>query len=103
MHQDPWSLLSGYSSQVLEEVLSKHLANAQSVDTTLPGGSPAEMLTFTLKSSALKQTIRYLETNNEANDRAFAAVQGGPITMNLTLNEKGQLVEWQSSINIQVQ
>ena len=103
MQQDAWSLLSGSSAQVLEDVLSNHLASAQSSDTTLWDGSPAEILTFTLKSSALKQTIRYLEANNEANDRAFAAVQGSPITMNFTLNEKGQLVEWQSSINIQVQ
>ena len=103
MQQDPWSLLSGYSTQVLDDVLSNHLTTAQSSGITLPDDSPAEMLTFTLKSSALKQTIRNLEPNNEANDRVFASVQGSPITMNFTLNEKGQLVEWQLSISIEAQ
>jgi enterochelin esterase family protein len=103
MHQDPWSLLSGYSARELDDVLSNHLTAAQSTDKTLPDGSPAKTLTFTINSTALTQTIRYLEANNEANDRALATAQGSPIKMQFTLDAAGRLVQWELEIVFEVE
>ena len=103
MQQDPWSLLSGHSAQQLDEVLSNYLTTAQTTDTTLPGGSPARALTFIIKSAALTQSIRYLEGNNEVNDRALATAQGSPVKMQFTLDEAGRLVKWELEIVFEVQ
>jgi enterochelin esterase family protein len=102
MRLDPWALLSSYPAEVLEEVLSNHLEAAQRETTELSDSSPVEVLTFTLKSSALMQTIYNLDRDDPGNERALSTVKGSPIRMKFTLDEAGRLVAWELSIRAEV-
>jgi len=101
LRQDPWALFSGYPAQVLDEVLTNHLESAQHATTVLQDGSPGEVITFVLFSSALPQTIRYLDMN-PGNERAIATAQGSPTSLEFTLDEAGQLVAWELAIRFEV-
>jgi len=100
---DVAKFLSGSSLEQLRTTFGESLALATSQREVLTDGTPVEVITLTLTSSALPVSVQGVEEQDPVAQAVYQATPGTPIQHRFILDLSGHLRGWEQTVRIEAQ
>ena len=102
MRSDAGALLTGQPTQQMRAVVRSNLARAERAKGKLEDGTPVEIITLTLKSPAVKESLVGIDLDDPVNQAIFKATQGEPVTVKFILDGAGRLIRFERTVQVDV-